>query len=149
MKKIFKLNIPTDYEGYVGFECPYCKIHFKVSVEELKASNIMNLYCPICGLVNQIKYFYTYDVIEKVQEVAMNHAIDAINKSFKALERRTRSNKFITFKPSYLKNKYNNELYEGPIDLEITKLKCCNKNIKVTLLDKYIGVYCPYCGGDC
>ena len=96
---------------------------------------------------NQINSFYTHEVIEKAEEIAMNHAIDMINKMFKDLECSARSNKFIKFKSNSIKKEYGKELYENVDELEITELNCCSKTIKVRLLDKYIGVYCPYCGG--
>lgn len=145
-EKIFELNIPADDEGYITFECPYCGIRFKLKVEEFKASNIVDLCCPACGLVNQINSFYTREIIEKAREIAMNHAADMINKMFKNLERSSKSNRFIKIKSSSVKKKYGKELYENTDELEITGLNCCSKTIKVRLLDKYIGVYCPYCG---
>lgn len=146
-EKVFELSIPADDEGYIAFECPYCGIRFKLKAEEFKVSSIIDLYCPACGLVNQINSFYTRAVIEKAEEIAMNHAIDMINKMFKDLERSTRSNKFIKFKSNSIKKEYGKELYENVDELEITELNCCSKTVKVRLLDKYIGVYCPYCGG--
>jgi len=74
-EKIFELNIPADDEGYIAFECPYCGIRFKLEAEEFKTSSIIDLYCPACGLVNQINSFYTHEVIEKAEEIAMNHIL--------------------------------------------------------------------------
>ena len=146
-EKIFELSIPADDEGYIAFECPYCGIRFKLEVEEFKASSIIDLYCPVCGLVNQINSFYTREVIVKAEEIAMNYAIDMINKMLKDLERGTRNNKFIKFKSNRIKKEYGKELYENVDELEITELNCCSKTVKVRLLDRYIGIYCPYCGG--
>jgi DNA-directed RNA polymerase subunit RPC12/RpoP len=146
-EKIFELSIPVDDEGYVTFECPYCGIRFKLEAEEFEASSILDLYCPACGLVNEINSFYTSEVIVKAEEIAMNYAIDMINKMFKDLERGSRNNKFIKFKSNRIKKEYGTELYENVDELEITGLNCCSKTVKVRLLDRYIGIYCPYCGG--
>lgn len=142
----FELSIPADDEGFISMECPYCGNWFKLNSEEFQDSSVIDLYCPACGLVNQISNFYSQEVIEKAEEVVMDYAIDELNKMFKGLERSTRGSKFIQFKSKPIKKEFGKELYETVDELEITILTCCNKNIKVNLLDKYIGVYCPYCG---
>lgn len=141
------MNIPIDDEGFITFECPYCSNQFKLNSEEFQDSNIIDLYCPFCGLINQIGDFYTKEVVEKAEEIAMNYAIDELNKMFKGIERNTRSSKFFKIKAKPIKKEFGKELYENIDTLEITKLICCNRNIKISLLDIYIGFYCPYCGG--
>jgi hypothetical protein len=97
-------------------------------------------------LVDEINNFYTREVVEKAEEMAMNYAIDMINKMFKDFERNSRSNKFVKIKSKTIKKDCGKELYENVNELEITDLNCCSKTIKVQLIDKFIGVYCPYCG---
>lgn len=143
----FEINIPADDEGFVTFECPYCGNRFKLNVNEFKESSVIGMYCPICGLINEITNFYTSDVIEKAEEIAMNHAIDLINNMFRNLERSTKGSKYLKFKTQNIKKDTGKVLYENVDEFEIVELNnCCNKSIKVTLIDKFIGTYCPYCG---
>lgn len=144
---LIEISIPADEEGYISFECPYCKNRFKLEVNEFKDSSVTELYCPYCGLRDDINNFYNSDVIEKVEEIATNYAIDLINNMFKDFERSTRGNKNIRVKTKNIKKVSEKNLYENVDEYEIVPLNnCCNKAIKVPLLEKLIGVYCPYCG---
>lgn len=142
-----KISIPADDEGYVSFECPFCGERFKLKVDEFKEMDNTNLFCPMCGLTNEISNFYSKDVVEKAMEIAEQYAMDLINKMFKDLERSTRGNSFMKVKAKEIKTESTKVLYENDDELVIEKEKCCERNVKIRILDKFIGVYCPYCGG--
>lgn len=70
--KIFNKDIEIlgDDEGFIIFECPYCKSEFKVSAYDLQNKSIYNeLFCPYCGLTKDIKYFYTKEIKAKATNV--------------------------------------------------------------------------------
>ena len=52
-----KINIPTDSEGYYSLECPHCKERFKALAGDIDAEDILELFCPSCGLVGNSSSF--------------------------------------------------------------------------------------------
>ena len=67
--KIFNSDIKIlgDDEGFIRFECPYCKSEFKISEKDLQDMGYIyfELFCPYCGLSKEIKYFYTREIKSK------------------------------------------------------------------------------------
>ena len=60
---------------------------FQWQIQSLNASEVQKddpvyteMYCPYCGLSNVPTNFYTKEVIEQTQNIAMNYMIDEINK---------------------------------------------------------------------
>lgn len=99
-----KFEVEADDDGYVSYECPFCK-----SIFSLKASEVQNddpiyneMYCPYCGLMDKPNNFYTKEVIEQAQKIAMNYMIDELNKAFKKMTRNNNKYVKMTYKP--LKN---------------------------------------------
>lgn len=144
--KTFQISIPADEDGYVKFQCPYCNQRFKLSASEIEYSDVVDLYCPICGLVNEVECFYSDEVIEKAISIVENEAMNMIYDMFKGLERKTRSNKNFKVKAGKKPNVPIKELYESIDELIIVKVDCCDKHIKVNELDRLVEVYCSYCG---
>ena len=144
--KTFQISIPADEDGYVKFKCPYCNEKFKLNASEIKDSDVVNLYCPVCGLTNEVSSYYSDEVIEKAISIVENEAMNMIYDMFKGLERRTRSNKNCTVKAGKKPSIPIKEIYENIDELIEVRLSCCNKRIKVRELDRLIGVYCVYCG---
>jgi uncharacterized Zn-finger protein len=144
--KTLQITIPADEEGYASFQCPYCEQRFKLNAGEIQDSDKASIYCPMCGLIHEINYFYSKEVIGKAMEIAEQEALNMIFDAFKGLERKSRSSS-LKFKAGKKPKVYTKEIYENIDELIESNLKCCNKNIKVRELDKLIGVYCSYCGG--
>ena len=70
--KIFNKDIEIlgDDEGYIILVCPYCKSEFKVSAYDFQEKGIYNeLFCPYCGLTNEIKTFYTREIKSNATKV--------------------------------------------------------------------------------
>lgn len=82
----FSINVPTDSDEYFNLSCPYCRNKFKILAPEFKGTDGVNIYCPICGLVDEFKSFYTDEVIDKALSMAQNYAEDMINQMFKGLK---------------------------------------------------------------
>ncbi len=92
-----KFEVKADDDGYVSYECPFCKsIFFSLKASEVQSDdpiyneNVLPLYC---GLNDKPSNFYTKEVIEQAQAIAMNYMIDELNKSFKKISRN--NNKFV------------------------------------------------------
>lgn len=144
--KTFQISIPADEDGYVSFQCPYCNQRFKLNVNEFQESEVIDLYCPICGLANEVDCFYSNEIIEKALSIAENEAMNMIYDMFKGWERKTRGNKNFNVKAGRKPNIPINEIYENIDELIVVKANCCKKHIKVKELDRLLGIYCSYCG---
>jgi uncharacterized Zn-finger protein len=144
--KTFEISIPADEDGYVKFQCPYCNQKFKLNASEIEESDVVDLYCPVCGLANEVSNFYSDEVMEKAMSIAENEAMNMIFDMFKDFERSTRSNKNFNVKAGKKPDVPIKEIYENIDELIEVKLNCCDKHIKVSELDRLLGVYCSYCG---
>jgi len=87
----FSINIPTDSNGYFTLNCPYCKNDFKILRSEFKDSEIVDMYCPICGFMAEFNSFYSDKIINKAHNIAKNYAEDLMYQMFKDLERNKNS----------------------------------------------------------
>lgn len=63
--KTIQVSIPADEDGYVSFECPHCEQRFKLRADEFEESDIINLFCPICGLVHELDHFIQKVLLRK------------------------------------------------------------------------------------
>ena len=68
-----KFEVEADDDGYVSYECPFCKSTFSLKASEVQGDDpIYNeMYCPYCGLNDKPSNFYTKEVIEQAQNIAM------------------------------------------------------------------------------
>ena len=57
----FNISIPSDEDGCVLFQCPNCGELFKVAVDEYESDSVLDIHCPLCGLISDS--FFTPDVI--------------------------------------------------------------------------------------
>jgi transcription elongation factor Elf1 len=137
------IKIPCDNDGYVTFQCPFCNEVFKLSADEVQADDVINLFCPICGLMSEPNSFLSDKVIKHVQDIAMNYFKNLLNDSFKKMERNSKGFFKVTNK---LKIEQEKLLYETENELQQVTFECCEKSAKIRLLNKELGAYCPYCG---
>lgn len=140
------ISIPTDNDGYVLLQCSLCGEYFKVSALNINNDELINLWCPYCGLNG--KQYAPSEAIEDAQKIAFNELNEMLFESFKELEKKSRNNKIMTFKCgkkpvpeiiSPIKVRINN--------LEEKQYKCCGTNAKIKPTSKFCGSYCPRCGG--
>jgi len=143
---VFKITVPSDDDGFITLQCPFCNDRFKLTVTDLEREDIIEIFCPYCGLRHQHSYFLRDEVIEQAYIIAENHAKSLINQWAKDLERSFQGNKHIKFKAGKpLRMEDDKTLFEQE-ELEITNLQCCRITVKSRPLNKVIGVYCPCCG---
>lgn len=144
-----EFTLEGDTEGYITFECPFCSNQFKLNASELKDDSRphINLYCPYCGLDEEMCAFYTDEVKEQALLIAKNYAIEEINKSFGKMAKSFGNNKSIkmTYKP--LKKVFIPEL--GEVDGTEIGVECthCKAHHKVISHSSYSVLFCSYCGG--
>lgn len=139
-----EIPLPCDSDGYTLFQCPHCNEYFKLNNNELIKEDIIDLFCPICGLSSKSSKFLSDEVKKHAQEIAVNYAKTILNESFKKMERGSKGMFKVT---NTLKIEPEKQLYDHNHELDIVRFKCCDKTAKVLLVDKETG-YCPYCGVD-
>ena len=144
-------TIQGDNEGYVTFECPYCVSEFKLHAGEFQSDDapLVELYCPYCGLPKSKSSFYSKEVVEKMEALAMNYITEQLNKSFSKMQRSVNKNKNVikmTYRP--LKQVAVKELVEK--DTMETEFQCklCDRHLKVLYSAGAAKIFCPYCGVD-
>jgi uncharacterized Zn-finger protein len=140
----FKIDIPTDSEGFYSLQCPHCKERFKASSGDINAEDTLELFCPACGLAGASSSFVPKDIIENAQTLALNYMHQEIYKTFKKTSRKFKG-VGMTFSVKRPKEEITKLLTEDE-DLEQVGLLCCDKIIKVNIDQKVANVYCPFCG---
>lgn len=141
-----EIKIPCNDDGYVLLQCHLCGEYFKVRGSDINSDDFYQIWCPYCGLISDS--YVTSEVIDVALKSATNTAMEEIYNVFKDFEKKTRNNKFINFKAG----KKPKQIFIPPIQSKIDKLEtcnyeCCKKQAKIMPLSKYIGSYCPFCGG--
>ena len=82
-EKTISFEISSDSDGYVGFECPFCQVGFKLLANEVQNNEEFHheLFCPYCGLTDKSNNFYIREVSEHIHALAENYMNELINKS--------------------------------------------------------------------
>ncbi len=47
---IGEVSIPADDQGFVLMQCPLCGEFFKIKPEDYHAEDVIEIWCPSCGL---------------------------------------------------------------------------------------------------
>ncbi|PAE42776.1 hypothetical protein [Bacillus sp. 7884-1] len=146
MRKNFVISKQSDIEGFNSFKCSLCGEDFKLNTIEVQEDDVIELFCPNCGIPSPMSTYYTDDIKEHAETLVMNEAMDMLNDLFKGFERTARRSKNITFKRGQpLPTTPPRALFEND-DLEQIEFLCCNRKAKLSLLSKTIKPFCPYCG---
>ena len=142
----FEISVKGDSDGFILLQCSLCGEFFKLCASDLNDDSILNVWCPYCGLNG--KKYYTEEVIEMGMRIAKSEINQMIYNSFKNLERKTKNNKFITFKcgPKPL-TEVIMPIKSRLEKLETIKYDCCKSKAKIRPIAIITGSYCPLCGG--
>lgn len=138
------LTIPCDEEGFVLLQCHICGNHFKLLGKQINKDNIINIWCPYCGL-NRKKYV-PKEVIDIAVKIFENELNEIIYNNFKKIEKETK-NSLIQFKCNTKPVLKEVSPIKKRIDkLELKNYKCCGSVAKIHPISKMCGSYCPICG---
>ena len=138
------ISIPSDDQGYVLLQCEHCGTFFKAIPSDIEDDSVLRIFCPSCGLASE--NYFTDDVLDLIEKLAANVAIDMIYDAFKDLERHNRKGP-ITFKAGQTPHHELEDPIRSRIEaLEIAAFPCCNRTAKIKPLLKMTGCYCPFCG---
>jgi len=140
----FEIKIPSDSDGFILLQCPICLEYFKLTSKDIESDDNIGICCPFCGKSSE--NYLTKDVLDLGMTMAKNITMQEIHKELQKIERKTKNN-FLQFKAGKKpKNDYEKKLESKIDELIIDKVKCCNKNLKINILTKMCGYYCPFCG---
>ena len=143
----FTIEIPLDDDGFIEMECFYCKNRFMLHQSVFSDEANIHFFCPICGLPNDINAFYCPEVLEAVQQKAINYMKDEIQRQLGSTIRSINKNSFFKMSLDVPKNEPEKELYKPIKEYTLSHQCCCDIDVKVLELDNLIGIYCPICGG--
>ena len=59
----FKIDVSTDDDGFLTIQCPFCSDRFKLTAQDFEREDIIDLFCPYCGLKDEPDSFITEEVI--------------------------------------------------------------------------------------
>lgn len=138
----FSFNLPCDNEGYVEYDCPFCKTVFRLNQGLFQGERGNDeLFCPYCNLKSSVQNFYTTECVEYMakmrvylQKVYLDNELKTIAKKSKGLLKYT--NKKRPSEP---------DIFGLHPEID-TKHYCpkCNNSFKIRIGANII--YCPYCG---
>lgn len=152
MDNTLSITIPSDSDGYVTFECPFCHSEFKLLAGEFQSddSSAEELFCPYCGLASDQSNFFTQEVLDVIEAVATNYMIEELNKTFggmaKGINRSGNGLLKMEYKP--LQKVSVKELVERDTRETEFTCSCCGKSEKVLYCAGAAKVFCAYCGVD-
>lgn len=144
--EIIEFSIPSDSDGYVTFGCPYCANTFKLHAGECQEDDIIEIFCPYCGLVDEPSAFLNDEIVQLAMDKVENVLVDILNSFSKNLERSFKGNSMIKVKTTKIDKKVEKEVFEVDSEEVIVEMPCCNRHLKVKFSAKESGVFCPYCG---
>jgi hypothetical protein len=167
--------LPLDEDGFFRRECPLCMREFKIYLQKEELTEVAeqgidtfmavedeintsedggissesDFTCPYCGQQAKKEDWWTNKQLEYMQLIAHNYIAGIINKDLIRPLKRSLSSKqsgllSITFEAKEMKQM--NEWIPSEInDMEIVKLPCCQRKMKVDSPQKNV-IYCFFCG---
>jgi|BioPla2DNA2_1021312.scaffolds.fasta_scaffold05072_6 DNA-directed RNA polymerase subunit RPC12/RpoP len=142
----FEISIPSDSEGFVLLKCPSCSEEFMLSVEDIEDDSFIDIWCPGCGILHNS--YMTDDVAELAERMIENYVAETLNNFDKELNKIFKNNKNIKLKPGKkVKKKQEFPIGRKIGDFVIIKYRCCDEEAKILNIRKFVGGYCPFCGG--
>lgn len=143
-EETFSISIPADADGYILLQCEHCGEFFKLRAEDINDEGLFHIFCPACGLTSES--YITADVLELVNNKALNYAMDTFFDAFKEMERKSRHSSIQIKAGKKPKHLQEDPIRSGIDELSITYFQCCHRAAKVKPLLKFTGCYCPFCG---
>lgn len=143
-------EIPSDSDGYVTFECPFCKAEFKLLANEIQndKQECEELFCPYCGLTDKATSFHSREVVEYARKMAENYMIEQLNQTFGKMAKNINKSKNLKMEFKPLKKGTLKELKTQDTTEEIFQCKICEQHEKVIFCVGSSKVFCAYCGVD-
>lgn len=142
MATIGKSSLQSDENGLVTLQCDRCKSRFKMDCGYLTDELDGDVWCPVCGIPEQLDTFWPEEVIEEAKRLAIMEAEEMIKKSLKGL-----NSKYFKVKTSPTVKRNRDIIFKNKdYDMQVVTVHCCEKDLAVMSMDISAGFYCPYCG---
>lgn len=140
------IPLPTDADGFVSLDCPFCGLRFKLGASEVSEAPEAELYCPYCGIPTSPSLCTTQEIVDAAMRQAENILRNKINSFTKDIERTFRGSKNLKFKRGQpLRRLPDKPLLEDE-SLELSEMSCCKRRVKTIHPRTAAPMYCPYCG---
>lgn len=137
------ITIPTDADGYLGFQCAHCRGDFKLRADSFRAFPGTTLTCPLCGFESGRNEMWPSDVIAAARAEALNAATGYMNDAVSGLARK-HSVGIVSMKFKPFPKKHVPKVVAIP-ELVETSVECCGESIKLPLHAAASLFYCPFC----
>lgn len=69
-EEIIQINIPSDIDNHITFQCPFCNERFKLNTIEYRKSHLEEIFCSYCGLIGFKNKFLNDEVIDLAMDKA-------------------------------------------------------------------------------
>lgn len=140
----FKVDIPTDDDGYFGRECPECEQHFRLALEDYEAlPHDLRLWCVYCGHRDDHTEFMTRQQHDRVMRAAGDYAMQLVGQTLdQSFGRAARQDHgFLTYRSK--------PFYPSPLpDIDEERLvrerRCANCQLRYAVFGDHR--FCPVCG---
>lgn len=143
---ILTISVPSDDDGFVTLQCSFCDGRFKLTVNDFESDEVVQIFCPYCGLPNEGHELLTDEVMEQANILAENYAKSLLNDFTSDLRKSFRGNKNVSFKPGRKLAMDDEAVLFEQEELELMSPTCCKQPVKVSSLNASTGIYCPFCG---
>ena len=141
------VRIPLDGDGFLEMECDYCKNRFLLHHTIFEDDTFIHFFCPVCGMPGETSSVFCEEVIEAAEQIAMNYAMDEIQRQLGPTIRDINRSGFLKMEMKIPKREPVKELYAPVKDYRCIHKECCGIDVKVDDFDAEVGTYCPICGG--
>lgn len=133
MSETFRIEIPLDVDGFADLQCPHCGERFRLRPEDYSTDEVPKVFCPSCGLPQDIHY--SDEIMAYAKSVAKAQAERLIARKLRAFGN-------VRIRPQHIDEP------PGPTNgtLEDVTLACCGRHAKINPLTAFTDPYCPYCG---
>ena len=140
-----KISIPLDEDGFMLMQCPSCGAYFKVRSDDFEAEDVLELWCPLCGLKHDS--YWPSEVLELAKAKVMNQVFDAFDMEMRKVGKSLSRQPFIKMTvTSNLLHKRECEILPAVDAYELTTCSFCGRSEKIRPLPKYVGAFCSFCG---
>ena len=145
MPETLTISMPIDKDGLVMIRCPYCGEFFKVDADDYEADDVLDLWCPCCGLIADC--FLPPEVIELAKAMVVNKFKSDLSQELSKIGASSSCNSILSFKleSSFEKERENN-LIPSVDAFEPIRCDHCGRETQVKPLARYIGGFCALCG---
>lgn len=139
-----KIQLTSDEDGFILQRCPHCGELFKLTAQDIESDEILNIYCPSCGLT--ANSFLTQDVIKLAIAKSRNFAMDEITRRFQSFAKKN-SSSLIKVEAKAIREREAELPIRATIEaLQTTTCHDCGRKAKISPMLAMSAHTCPLCG---